>query len=180
MVSKENMHDASDLKWYMKVGGSVMGPYGQNKIKAMAAQGLLSPHSLVALSTSSDWAPASDDPIIGKLFKPRENQFDFTATEALFETRVEDTEANFILFVDIKSDSTGQFMQAMGRLGSYHKVSSNCWLMNCKGTVGKIRNAIVPVLGRLDSFVVVDASREKIAWFNLGPEADAKIHKVWK
>ena len=42
-----------------------------------------------------------------------------------------------------------------------------------------IRNVLVQQLGKLDVLFVVDATRDKAAWFNFGPEADARIRRNW-
>ena len=42
-----------------------------------------------------------------------------------------------------------------------------------------IRNTLSQTLERGDRFVVVDATRDRLAWFNLGPEVDVRISKVW-
>ena len=42
-----------------------------------------------------------------------------------------------------------------------------------------MRNALVRKLGKLDTLFIVDAGRDKAAWFNFGPEADTRIRKIW-
>jgi hypothetical protein len=34
-------------------------------------------------------------------------------------------------------------------------------------------------LGKIDTLFVIDATRNKATWFNFGPEADARIRRVW-
>lgn len=34
-------------------------------------------------------------------------------------------------------------------------------------------------LGKIDTLFVVDATRNKATWFNFGPEAEARIRRVW-
>jgi hypothetical protein len=45
--------------------------------------------------------------------------------------------------------------------------------------VNAIRNQLVQQLGKLDVLFVVDATRDKAAWFNFGPEADSRIRRNW-
>ena len=47
-------------------------------------------------------------------------------------------------------------------------------------TVNAVRNRLVQELGKLDSLFVIDATRGKAAWFNFGPEGDARIRRVWQ
>ena len=34
-------------------------------------------------------------------------------------------------------------------------------------------------LGKLDTLFIVDATHDKAAWFNFGPETDTRIRRMW-
>jgi hypothetical protein len=53
------------------------------------------------------------------------------------------------------------------------------WLLACDLSINAVRNALVQKLGKLDMLFVVDATRDRAAWFNFGPEADARIRRLW-
>jgi hypothetical protein len=38
---------------------------------------------------------------------------------------------------------------------------------------------LVRKLGKLDALFIVDAVHDKAAWFNFGPESDARIRRMW-
>jgi hypothetical protein len=42
-----------------------------------------------------------------------------------------------------------------------------------------VRTALVRKLGKLDALFIVDAVHDKAAWFNFGPESDARIRRMW-
>lgn len=88
--------------------------------------------------------------------------------------------ANFILIFDVKSRHHGKLEEAIMGLGSATRVLPGIWAINAKHTSGSIRNQLIEHFGKLDSLFIIDATREKLAWFNLGPETDAQIRKVWK
>jgi hypothetical protein len=54
------------------------------------------------------------------------------------------------------------------------------WLLTSDMTINALRNTLTQRLGRIDVLFIVDASRNKAAWFNYGPEADARIRRVWQ
>ena len=45
--------------------------------------------------------------------------------------------------------------------------------------VNAVRNLLVQQLSKLDVLFVVDATHNKAAWFNFGPEADSRIRRIW-
>jgi hypothetical protein len=73
------------------------------------------------------------------------------------------------------------FEAAINRLGAAYRLSTQAWLLHTDRSVGTVRNELVQHLGMLDGLFIIDTTRGgKTAWFNLGPEADAKIRKVWR
>jgi hypothetical protein len=42
-----------------------------------------------------------------------------------------------------------------------------------------VRNSLVQKLGTLDTLFVVDATHDKAAWHNFGPDADVRLRRLW-
>jgi hypothetical protein len=64
-------------------------------------------------------------------------------------------------------------------MGVVCDLAPGLWLVRTRFSAGVIRNTLSQTLERGDRFVVVDATRDRLAWFNLGPETDVRIAKVW-
>ena len=54
------------------------------------------------------------------------------------------------------------------------------WLLSSDMSINAIRNTLVQKLGRIDMLFIIDASHNKAAWFNYGPEADSRIRRIWQ
>lgn len=87
---------------------------------------------------------------------------------------------NFVIVFDLKSRGHGKLEEHIMSLGKAARVSSGVWLLNAAMTSGAIRNQLMKHFGTLDTFFIIDATRDKLAWFNLGPELDAQIRQVWR
>jgi len=119
------------------------------------------------------------EPVAHKSGPPRP---DHPQAAPLFPTE-RDTQAepsNFIIVFDLKSRGHNKLEEHIMSLGRAVRVLSGVWLLNAPMSSGAIRNTLTKFFGVGDSFFIVDASRDKIAWFNLGPEADAQIRQVWR
>src|SRR5258706_173934 len=68
---------------------------------------------------------------------------------------------------------------AEGRLAPAYPVLPQAWIVSSEASVNAIRNALVQKLGKRDVLFVVDATHNRAAWFNFGPEADARIRRIW-
>lgn len=88
--------------------------------------------------------------------------------------------SNFIIVFDLKSRGHGKLEEHIMQLGRAVRVLPGFWMLNATMTSGAIRNALMKHFGTMDTFVIVDATRDKLAWFNLGPEMDAQIRQVWR
>jgi hypothetical protein len=88
--------------------------------------------------------------------------------------------ANFIIVMDIKARYTGPLEQAIMSLGPAYKLAPNVWCVNADSTAAGLLNDLSIHIGKTDSMFIVDATRDRTAWHNLGPETDAKIRRVWR
>jgi hypothetical protein len=161
-----NLSDALNSSWRINVSGHVYGPYSGEQIRAFASEGRVAPHSIVR-SGEGPWITAIDDPVLAQLF-----------VQGRPETVA--AGANFVVIADLRSRASGPFEAAIGKLGQAHRLNALVWLLHSDRSAGTIRNELVQHIGHSDHLVIVDATRDRTAWFNLGPEVDAKIRRVWK
>lgn len=88
--------------------------------------------------------------------------------------------SNFIIVMDVKSRYTGPLEEAIMSLGPAYKLAPNVWCVNAAATAPGLLNDLSMHIGKTDSMFIVDATRDRTAWHNLGPETDAKIRRVWR
>jgi len=186
--------------WRINVSGQVYGPYSGHQIKAFAAEGRIAAHSIVQTGEAGPWITAIDDPVLAQLFvvsqppvtkqiieQPKVQQAPApqparpapAAAQPAAATVPELASSNFIIIGDIRGRASAPFEAALNRLGANFRLNPLTWLLHSEYSAGAIRNELVQHLGNTDSVFIVDAGRGKMAWFNLGPEADARIRKVW-
>jgi len=175
--------------WRINVGGRIYGPYTGHQIRTFAQEGRVAPHSIVQAGEAGPWITAIDDPILGQLFvadEPRKVQAQAATAGAGAPAVATSTteaqgvaESNFVIITDLRGTGTGQLQSAIAKMGQSYRLTSSSWVLRCARTAASIRNELPVHLGRPDSVFVVDTSHNKTAWFNLGPDADVHIRKVW-
>ena len=188
--------DPLNSMWRINVSGQVYGPYTGHQIKAFAAEGRVAAHSIVQTGQAGPWITAIDDPILAQLFVVSQPPAATPMSEPLLHRAhaapqspaeapsaaavvADNACANFIIIADIRARSGAPFEAALNRLGANHRLNQLVWLLHSDKSAGAIRNELVQHIGSTDSVFIADASRGKMAWFNLGPEADARIRRVW-
>jgi hypothetical protein len=85
----------------------------------------------------------------------------------------------FVVIADMKSRSINGLEEEIFSLGPAYALMPQAWLVTCDLGINAIRNKLVQKLGKLDVLFVVDATHNKAAWFNFGPESDSRIRRVW-
>ncbi len=154
------------------------------------------------------WMPAADDPALGRLFMddaiddmpaeaapvrhdapnpspqpdPRadERHVTYGSRKGQVDRRKQPGSFNLVIVTDIKSRSSGPVEDTILSLGPAFKLSANAWVVHTPSGAPEVVNVLTRHLGSADRLFVVDATRNRTAWFNMGPETDAKIRQVWK
>jgi hypothetical protein len=169
--------------WTISVGGRVYGPYSLDQMQGFHAENRLASHSLVARDGEEQFHPAIEDPDLAQLFRsepaapaqqPAPHRFG-----ARSEPESDSGPSHFVIIADLKSSSTTALEEEIFGLGSAHRFMPQAWVLSSESPINVVRTALVRKLGKLDALFIVDAAHDKAAWFNFGPESDARIRRMW-
>jgi len=193
--------DALDGRWVLQVGGRIYGPYTGHALKEYAREGRVVSQSVVARTGQAageeQWMPAVQDPVLAGLFpeaeaaaaelQPVRHDLVDGVVDKAFGSRKDQTDRrtqpssfNIVVITDVKSRSSGPLENAIMSLGPAYKISANAWVVHTPSGAPEVVNTLTQHLGGSDRLFVVDATRNRTAWFNMGPETDSKIRQVWK
>ncbi|HTT99762.1 MAG TPA: DUF4339 domain-containing protein [Rhizomicrobium sp.] len=181
--------------WTISVAGQPYGPYAITQMQSFVGEGRLAPHSLVARYGETQFTPAADDPILSGFFRPatpapqpaKPTPF-FTAEgseePARFGRSEEPSTAgertHYVVVADMKSRSISGVEEEIFNLGPAVPIMPQAWLLSSDMPINQIRQTLVQKLGKLDMLFIADTTHDKAAWFNFGPEADARIRRIWQ
>ncbi len=181
--------------WTIKANERCFGPYTLEQMRIFATEGRLAPHSLVAPGPNDRFAPAHEIEALAALFRPaapvqptppaQPRPVFFTAEGDIGTTYAgRETEATlqsrFIVVAEMKSRSITGLEQEIQRCGQSIQLMPQAWLLISDMTINALRNQLIQRLGRIDMLFIVDATHNKAAWFNYGPENDARIRRIWQ
>jgi hypothetical protein len=175
--------------WTIKANDRCYGPYTLEQMRGFATEGRLAPHSLVASDNAGRFAPAHEYEALAALFRPAapapQRPVFFTAEGdlgAAYAVREPEpaTQSRFVIMAEMKSRSIAGLEQEIQRCGQAIQLMPQAWLLASDMTVNALRNTLIQRLGRVDMLFIVDATNNKAAWFNYGPENDSRIRRVWQ
>ena len=177
--------------WIIRVAGQTYGPYGWEQMRAFAAERRLARQSLVARDGETEFRRADDEPELSAIFSPAQPARETAVVQTLRPEgsasfgRGEEQSRNgetshFVVIADMKSGSIAKLEEAIATFGPTHAILPQPWLLASEDSINAVRNLLVQQLGKLDMLFIVDAGNDKAAWYNFGPEADARIRKIWR
>jgi hypothetical protein len=158
---------ANSGEWWVQVRGQAYGPYTFAQLSGFVAEGRVKQTTLVSDQKDGAWVEARR--VIGLMANMRREAANDESGSA----------ANVVVFAEIASGASTAFMASLEGMGHICELRPGFWLLRTHYSVGVLRNTLSQTLERGDRFVVVDASRDRLAWFNLGPEIDVRLARVW-
>lgn len=169
--------------WWVQIRGQAYGPYTEKQMQGFVAEGRVKAQTLISLSKDGDWREARSIP--GMMAHAAANRT--FATSPADAPPANDTPAapkpaeaaNIFVFAEIHSGAWNRFMAALESMGLVVDMAPGLWLVRTRHTSSIVRNTLSQTLEQGDRFIVIDASRDRLAWFNLGPEVDVHIKGVW-
>jgi GYF domain 2 len=172
--------------WTISVGGRVYGPYSLEQMQAFHREGRLADHSQVARAGEDQFHAANEDPALAAFFlAPQAAATEVAPTPSAaphkFGVDVEATgeRTHYVIIADMKSRSITGLEEEIFNLGQAHRFMSQAWILSSEVSINTIRHALVQKLGKIDTLFIVDAAHDKAAWFNFGPENDARVRRMW-
>lgn len=158
--------------WFVKVAEKVYGPYSRDHMARYVAEGRVTPKSLVALSAAGAWEEAGRSAALQAVLSETRPAFKIDNGEPA-------ELGNLLVIISLASSASRQFDYELRQMGSAVEISTGIYLLRTNRTAGAVRNALSQMMNRGDKLIVLDSTRDRLAWFNLGPETDARIREVW-
>ncbi|MGE0829477.1 MAG: DUF4339 domain-containing protein [Hyphomonadaceae bacterium] len=159
--------------WWVQVRDSAYGPYSFAQLKQFIEEGRVRPNTLVSRERTGQWREVR----LMQEFLPvlRPNLRAAGAEPAADANAI----ANVFIFAEIHSGAWNAFIAALEAMGRIAELAPGFWLVRTRLSSGMVRNTLSQTLERGDRFVVVDATRDRLAWYNMGPGIDVSIREVW-
>jgi len=157
--------------WFVKVDGRVFGPYTSPQMRGYVSEGRVADYTLVSVERDGTWKPAADVEILSSWIDDSRK-----VSQAAAET--EDL-ANLLVVTEVKSGVGEAVASVLRRYGEAVDIVPGVWLVRARTTASALRNDLSHLLDREDKLFVVDASRDRSAWFNFASDADAKVRGLW-
>lgn len=161
--------DIDPPRWRVLVNGTTYGPYTLGQMQGFVRERRIGPGTLVSGRQDSDFTAASEH----------------DAMRSMFETgqggESEDVQApsNYLIVARLTGTGVMQFIGALNRLGKFAEVMPGVWTLRTKARQSRVRDRLQATIASGEQVMIANATTGRLAWLNLGPEADVHIRRVW-
>jgi hypothetical protein len=164
------------VKWRIKVGDKEYGPYPRTRLIDFLKEGRVGPATLLCCGTDTEFVRADRHVNLRWDFSPaRKRKFGEVKLEP-GETEV--PICNYVVAARLLS-TNGGFERALMESGKMARCAGDIWVLRSKLTVQQLRHKLSMIMHKDEQVVIVNASKDRLAWFNLGPESDIAVRDVW-
>lgn len=163
------------MRFWTQVRGQTYGPYSLAQIAGFLAEGRLTPSSQVARMAEGPFVPVREIPALGQALQRHKQGL----TPRHAPHIADEAGANMFLFTDIRSGAGRHVPSVLDSLGPWSEIATGLYILRTTRPVGHVRNSLSPIMQKGDLFVVIDATRDRFAWLNVGPEVEVMMRSVW-
>jgi hypothetical protein len=164
------------VRWRVKIGDVEYGPYPRSRLLDFLREGRVTASTFLCCGTDADYHRADHHPNLRWDFKaPRKRKFGDPKLEA-GETEV--PVCNYFIAARLLAGNE-RFEKVLRDAGKMSRAAGDMWVLRSKQTVHQLRNQLTMIMKPHEHFIIVNASKDRLAWFNIGVEADIGVRSVW-
>ncbi len=177
----------TEAAWYVYAQDRAWGPYTEPRMRAFVEEGRVTAGALIAPTPDGPFLPAGEDAVFSHLFDIAPIQPIQTFPEPApvaprtFAAPVEHAGAArpLLVFAILGALHGTAFEAALAIHGPFERVAQGLWLTRARLAPAALRNALSRRLRGEGALLVVEASLDHVAWFNLDQAEERKLRTLW-
>jgi hypothetical protein len=164
------------VKWWARIGDAEYGPYPRSRLIDFLKEGRITGATFLRCGADKDFHRADCHPNLRWNFKAaRKRKF---GEPKLDPGETEVPVCNYFVAARLLS-SNDRVERVLRDAGKMTRAAGDMWVLRSKQTVQQLRNQLTMVMKPHECFIIVNASKDRLAWFNIGVEADIGVRGVW-
>lgn len=156
-------------QWRVLVSGSVYGPYTLGQLQGFVRERRIGPSTRIACGDGGAFVAANEYAELSAIFAGGPS----TETDAAQEP------ANYLIIAKLVGTGEMQLISMLNRLGKFADVMPGVWVLRSSVKQARIRDRLQSTVGARDQIMIANTTSGRLAWLNLGPEADVHIRNIW-
>jgi hypothetical protein len=164
------------VKWRVKIGDREYGPYPRSRLIDFLKEGRVTASTFLCCGNDRDYHRADHHPNLRWDFKAaRRRKF---GDPKLEPGESEVPVCNYFIAARLVAGND-RVEKVLREAGKMTRASGDMWVLRSRLTVQQLRNHLTMIMKPHEHFIIVNASKDRLAWFNIGVENDVNVRSVW-
>jgi len=164
------------VKWRVRIGEKEYGPYPRSRLIDFLKEGRVQAGTFIACGSDPDYHRADCHPNLRWDFKgPKKRKFGDPRLDA-GETEV--PVSNYFIAARLLAGNE-RFERVLREAGKATRAAGDMWVLRSRQTIQQLRSLLTLAVRPHEHFIIVNASKDRLAWYNIGVENDIAVRTVW-
>lgn len=163
--------------WYIRVSGTVYGPFDDRTVWTYVQEGRVTALSDLSMRPDHGYQPAKNWLEIAHWFLAP------TVEQAPAIVPAPPVQPKFtslmLVMAEIRSGRAMAFLQTLEALGDTQRLGDSVWLLQSNSDPEQMKSLLGPTLSVSDRLFVVDATYSEFSAYNLGPDVDDQLKQIF-
>lgn len=160
--------------WRVLVKDKPYGPYTLGQMQAFIEEGRIGLQTRVA---KGEEAPIVTAENVKELQPALREKYISTASKS--DDEYQEQPRNYVVISRLSGSADDTLLRKLNTYGSFGEAMPGVYLLRSRNRISDIQKGLQSVSNIRDQMLIVDASNDRLGWFNLGPEADVHIRTIW-
>lgn len=162
--------DPAARLWYVRVSGTIYGPFDDQVLWTYVQEGRVTAQSELSLRPDTAYQAAQNWLEIAHWFQQPAG----VAQVPQAQPEPEFTYLSMIM-AEIRSGRSMAFLQTLQSLGDAQRIGDAVWLLRSNATPDQLKSVLGPTIAATDRLFIADATGSDHAAINLGPAIEAQL-----
>lgn len=177
MKSNDGNDAAAGRLWYIRVAGTVYGPFDDRTVWTYVQEGRVTAASDLSTRPDNGYQPAKNWLEIAHWFQaPMAAPTPVAAPAPPIQPQYSSL---MLVMAEIHSGRSMAFLQTLQSLGDAQQIGESVWVMQSNSDPEQMKSVLGPTLSVSDRLFIVDATQSDFAAYNLGVDVDTELKEIF-
>lgn len=158
--------------WQVMIHDTVYGPYTLGQLQGFITEGRVGLHTQIAEGDGARFVSAET---ITQLQPALRASLKSVTTD----TERHDAPQNYLVVVHFSGEEDIDLARLLNPFGQFGEAMPGVFLLSSTAPISRVQKALQAGVGTQDKVLIVNATANRLGWFNLGPDADIHLRSHW-
>lgn len=160
--------------WRVLIKDTAYGPYTLGQMQSFISEGRIGLQTKVAKGDGEQFVAAEMVKDLQESLRQKHLKHPKSRTSDKTETP-----HNYIIISRLTGTGEASLLQRLNTFGSFGQAMPGVYVLRSKAKLSVIQQTLQRATTARDELLIVDATANRLGWFNLGPEADVHLRSIW-